>query len=93
MKQGDLIECIESFEPLPFHVTKRLLPKKGDVCTFDGVGERRDGVTYILIKEESGVAINGERFCYSILKFREIQFPPNLELEIKECLTRELQEK
>lgn len=62
-------------------------PKKGEVCRVASEGFRvpeYPNVLYIELEEYPGAS-------YRIIFFREIEFPPSLEKEIAESLTRELQ--
>lgn len=54
-----------------------------------------DGKTRTLIRVEGVINsyVGFVEIGYDIARFREIEFPPELEEEIKECLTRELIEK
>lgn len=90
MRVGSIVECVEvsnmgnhtiigGFDVPEFHAPY-------EVLGFTDCGG-------VLIKGlNSGISrLDGTEVGYKINRFREIQFPPSLEAEIQECLTREFE--
>ncbi len=96
MKVGSIVECVITLTPNYVHMAKvKTSPVKGNRYTVRDIVEStgvKGGV--LLMLEEICIGVNpwtGEEYGYPIEAFREIEFPPSLELEIADCLTRELE--
>lgn len=93
MKVGSIVECVSNFTQSA--IFGESYPVAGKTYTV------REIVVYEIISIKLEEIVNpsfqyNTRFTecsFNIEKFREIEFPPALEAEIKECLTREFQEK
>lgn len=88
MKVGSLVECVDNngFDNM-------LIPLKTNTAyTIRVIRESPfgSGVTQCLLFEVKNGTDKGHEYGYGLFRFREIQFPDNLESEIKEALTREL---
>lgn len=91
MKAGSIVECVAAIYPNPgAEHYPNTLPKKGNYYTVRevafGVGIRLEEIINPPCKYREGFA----ECAFMINAFREIEFPPSLEEEIKESLTREL---
>ena len=87
MKVGSLVECVmpnnQYWGPIPntSDCEDKISPVNGTRAFVTDI-EILDGEVYLYL--------TGFLDSYYAECFREIQFPDNLESEIKECLTREL---
>jgi hypothetical protein len=84
MKVGSLVECINNLN----HYTNQPLIR-GEIYIvrgFDGHGSKG-----IYLEGIYNDIFMGAEVSYDIGRFREIKFPPNMEAEIKECLTKEIE--
>lgn len=94
MKVGSLVECIDDNFRTLYYDEK--CPKKGKIYTIRSIRPSHSlpGSYAILLEEiiNPKQKYNGGfmEFAFVITRFREIEFPPSLESEIKESLTREL---
>lgn len=81
-----LVECIDGDWPLGG-------PKTGQICEVESEfkGTYYPEYTYYHISGYDFEMSSGKRIDFNSIYFREIQFPPSLEQEVKESLTRELQ--
>lgn len=88
MKVGSIVECVNNNgifhgKPLALNTpyTVREIRKALDY----------EGLSILLDEVTNGPAPTGREWSYKICRFREIEFPPSLESEIKESLTRQLE--
>lgn len=85
MKIGDLVMCIDSTK------WEYEGPVKGEIREIEGIVNIY-GTKFINIEGYYELTINKNRVDFNSRYFRVIEFPPFIEEEIKECLTRELVE-
>lgn len=97
MNIGSLVICVNNSGLGDGHYSIAIKLKKGAEYMIRSIfkGSCGDGKTRTLIRVE-GIINSCAGFVeigYDIARFREIEFPPSLEEEIKECFTRELVDK
>ena len=95
MKVGSFVECVDDkFSSNKLKLLNKI-PKKGDYYTIREIidypklgrtGVRLEEISNPLIEMNGGM---GEP-TFSILRFRELEVPPPLELEIREALDNDL---
>ena len=90
MKVGSIVECVN-----PYLGSDKVKPLPKGIYTVRCIRQiNKDGTVGIEVCEiHNEINHTGFEYGYLITRFREITFPPSLELEINECLTRELIEK
>jgi len=89
MKVGSIVECVKSRvtgTALRFNCT---VPVLGKLYTVRDIFTANYGSVCLRLEEivNPNNPDTGREFGFSIEWFREVQFPPSLELEIKELLT------
>lgn len=80
MKVGSLVECVDAS---PGRNTGEVFLVLGKIYTVTGFHSYYEDEIFVDDQPKS---------CF-MSRFREIQFPPSLEAEIENCLTREFQER
>ncbi len=84
MKVGSIVECV-SPSKFPGKNVKGRNVRTGEILTVNWMGERY-GRIFLGFEETH------QDSCFGSELFREIQFPPSLEADISEALTREFVE-
>lgn len=103
MKVGSIVEPVGDFsEEANYPDMYPVIPKKGQYYTVREIVDLGPTIVLYIRLEEIRLPIHfcGEKNCpvegtetsFPMKKFREVQFPPNLEEEIKHCLEREFVE-
>lgn len=83
MKIGSIVYCINNNG-----LTDLIPPKLKTPYTVRGI----NSIGGIWLEEIiNPISPSGIEWFYKGIRFREVQFPPSLESEIEECLTKELQ--
>lgn len=96
MKVGSIVECVKSFGSLSgYQDNVKRLPVLGEKYIVRRIFNNSSDNAVLICLEDIVAGHNpstGRELGFRIEYFREIEFPPSLESEIKESLTRELVE-
>lgn len=85
MKVGSIVECVIVIDVLKcLNCNPLTVPKVGDILTVNFIRSDPDGIFL-------GFDEIDQEDTYRWDHFREIQFPPDLQEQIEECLTREFE--